>query len=184
MKDKCMDLVSILVPIYGVEKFIEKCAVSLFEQTYPNIEYVFVDDCTTDNSISVLRDIIAKYPDRESKVRILHHEHNRGLAAARNTAIGNAVGEYVMHVDSDDYLDIYAVEKSVNQIRKENADTLMFGMRHVFVNKIVTQCVKTPIDVKEYVKQLIESEDAFAGVSGLKIYPDGRKVGGKLSILY
>lgn len=89
-----------------------------------------------------------------------------------------------MHVDSDDYLDIYAVEKSVNQIRKENADTLMFGMRHVFVNKIVTQCVKTPIDVKEYVKQLIESEDAFAGVSGLKIYPDGRKVGGKLSILY
>lgn len=62
MKDKCMDLVSILVPIYGVEKFIEKCAVSLFEQTYPNIEYVFVDDCTTDNSISVLRDIIAEYP--------------------------------------------------------------------------------------------------------------------------
>ena len=69
-----MPLVSLLVPIYGVEKFIEKCAVSLFEQTYSNIEYVFVDDCTPDNSISVLRDIIAEYPGRKSKVRILHHE--------------------------------------------------------------------------------------------------------------
>lgn len=162
-----MPLVSLLVPIYGVEKFIEKCAVSLFEQTYSNIEYVFVDDCTPDNSISVLRDIIAEYPGRKSKVRILHHEYNRGLAAARNTAIENAVGEYVMHVDSDDYLDIYAVEKSVNLIRKENADALMFGMKHVFANKKVNQCVKIPIDVKEYVKQLIQRECAVCVCGGI-----------------
>ena len=93
-----MPLVSLLVPIYGVEKFIEKCAVSLFEQTYSNIEYVFVDDCTPDNSISVLRDIIAEYPGRKSKVRILHHEYNRGLAAARKTSIENADVEDVMPV--------------------------------------------------------------------------------------
>lgn len=162
-----MPLVSILIPIYGVEEFIEKCAVSLFEQTYPNIEYVFVDDCTPDYSIDVLQNIIMKYPSRKDKVRILRHEYNRGLAAARNTAIENALGEYVMHVDSDDYLDIYAVEKSVDIIRMENADAVMFGMRHIFSNKRVDQHAMIPMDVKEYVKKLIQRECAVCVWGGM-----------------
>lgn len=167
MKDKCTALVSILVPIYRVEKYIGKCVVSLFEQTYPNIEYVFVDDCTPDNSISVLRDIIALYPGRKDNVRILHHEYNRGLAAARNTAIENAIGEYVMHVDSDDYLDIHAVEKSVDTIRMENADAVMFGMWHIFMNKRVDQHIIIPMNVKEYVKKLIQRECAVCVCGGM-----------------
>lgn len=162
-----MDLVSILVPIYGVEKFVEKCAVSLFEQTYSNIEYVFVDDCTPDHSIEILQNVITQYPDREDKVRILHHEYNRGLAAARNTAIENARGEYVMHVDSDDYLDIYAVEKSVNMIRRENADSVMFGIRHIFLDKMVDQGITIPFCVKDYVKKLIQRECAVCICGGM-----------------
>lgn len=71
--DDTQYFVSICVPIYGVEKYIERCAISLFEQTYKNIEYIFVNDCTQDNSIDVLKSIIEKYPVRKNCVRIINH---------------------------------------------------------------------------------------------------------------
>ena len=80
-------LVSILVPIYNVENFIEKCSVSLFEQTYKNIEYVFVNDCSPDHSIEVLEKVAKNYPNRINSIKIINHDVNKGLAGARNTAI-------------------------------------------------------------------------------------------------
>ena len=74
--------VSILVPVYGVEKYIERCVRSLFEQTYENIEYVFVDDCTKDKSIEILNSVLAEYPNRKKQAKILHHDKNRGLSHA------------------------------------------------------------------------------------------------------
>lgn len=71
--------VSVLVPVYGVEKYIERCAVSLFEQTHRDMEYVFVNDCTPDRSISILRSVIERYPDRAPQVRIIDNEVNRGV---------------------------------------------------------------------------------------------------------
>ena len=73
--------VSILVPVYGVEKYIEKCAVSLFEQSYEDIEYIFVNDCTPDRSIGVRRGTIARYPQRQKQVLILGREVKRWLGA-------------------------------------------------------------------------------------------------------
>ena len=102
--------VSILVPIYGVEQFIERCARSLFEQTYQNLEYVFVNDCTPDKSIEILTRIIEYYPKRFNSIRIISHEKNRGIAASRNTAYDNATGEFVTIVDSDDWLELNAIE--------------------------------------------------------------------------
>ena len=99
-----MHKVSILVPIYGVERFIERCARSLFEQTYPNIEYVFVNDCTADRSVEILKELVEDYPGRKDAVKIISHEKNRGLAAARNTALENATGVFICHVDSDDWV--------------------------------------------------------------------------------
>lgn len=114
--------VSILVPIYNVEKYIERCARSLFEQTYADIEYIFVNDCTPDDSIVILKKIILEYPYRKEHIRIITHEQNRGLAAARNTAIENSTGDFVMHVDSDDYLEKNAVELLVKKQLETNAD--------------------------------------------------------------
>ena len=96
--------ISILVPIYNVSKYIERCAHSLMEQSYENIEYVFVDDCTPDNSITLLKGVIAKYPHRQDQVKIISHEHNKGLAGARITALNSATGDYVVHVEADDYI--------------------------------------------------------------------------------
>ena len=84
---KYMITISILIPVYKVEQYIEKCAISLFEQTYSDIEYVFVDDCSPDSSIQCLKSVIEKYPQRSKNIKIIRHERNRGLAAARNTAI-------------------------------------------------------------------------------------------------
>lgn len=96
--------VSVLVPVYGVEKYIERCAVSLFEQTHCDMEYVFVNDCTPDSSISILRSVIERYPDRAPQVRIIDNEVNRGVGATRAVAIAAATGECIMHADSDDYM--------------------------------------------------------------------------------
>ena len=70
--------VSILVPIFNVSSFIERCAVSLFEQTFEDIEYIFVNDCTPDNSIEVLNNVIQRYPNRQAQIRIINHENNKG----------------------------------------------------------------------------------------------------------
>lgn len=107
--------VSILVPVYSVEKYIERCARSIFEQTYQNLDIVFVDDCTPDKSIEILRRVLDDYPERKAQTRIIRHEHNQGLAAARNTAVAAATGTFLTHVDSDDWLELDAVEELVKK---------------------------------------------------------------------
>ena len=127
-------LVSICVPIYGVEKYIERCAVSLFEQTYQNIEYIFVNDCTKDNSIDILRQTMERYPNRVSQVHIIEHKHNTGLAGARNTAVKSATGDFIMHVDSDDYVSVDIVSRSVAKQKEFNADIVVID----FIRKYPT----------------------------------------------
>lgn len=114
--------VSILVPIYGVEQYIERCARSLFEQTYQNLEYVFVNDCSPDRSLELLLNVITDYPQRKDAVRIVSHEKNRGLAAARNTALEYATGVFISHVDSDDWVDPQMIECLVSRQLETDAD--------------------------------------------------------------
>lgn len=120
-----LDFVSIVVPIYNVEKYIRRCVESLLQQTYSNIEYVFVDDCSTDSSINIVRDILHNYSSRTEQVKIIHHQRNRGLAAARNTGVANARGKYIIHVDSDDYVERNIVEMLVGKAEDCNADIVV-----------------------------------------------------------
>lgn len=114
--------VSVLVPVYNVEAYIETCVRSLMEQTYPNIQFVFVNDCSTDSSLQILNQVVAEYPDRAQDVLIISHHQNRGLAAARNTAIAHATGCFISHVDSDDYMERDAIENLVNKQLGTDAD--------------------------------------------------------------
>jgi len=120
--------VSILVPVYGVEQYIERCVVSLFEQTYRDIEYIFVDDCSPDSSIEILQKVIKRYPDRETQVRIIRHERNCGLSGARVTAIKAATGDFLMHVDSDDWIERNTVELCVERQKETGADYVYFDI--------------------------------------------------------
>ena len=103
---------SVLVPVYGVEPYIAACARSLFGQSVrEGVEFLFVDDASPDGSIAVLERVVKEFPQRQTQIRILHHATNRGLAAARRTAIDAARGEWLLHVDSDDMLLPGALEK-------------------------------------------------------------------------
>lgn len=131
-----MRKVSVIVPVYGVESFIEQCARSLFEQTYEDIEYVFVNDCTSDRSIEILHEVLNMYPQRAACVKILCHDKNRGLGATRITGLENATGDLVMFVDSDDYVDRQCVEKLVERQKTTGAD-IVDGAYSTFTDEMV-----------------------------------------------
>lgn len=117
--------VSVCIPVYGVEKYIERCARSLFEQTMKDdIEFIFVDDCTPDKSIEVLQKVLEEYPDRKDQVKIIHHEVNKGLTGARNTALKYVSGDYVTHCDSDDWVDLNLYETMYEKAIEEQADVV------------------------------------------------------------
>ena len=114
--------VSVIVPIYKVEKFIGRCVVSLMEQTLTEIEYIFVNDKSPDQSMVVLEKTIARYPNRMGCIKILHHQENQGLPAARNTGLAVATGEYIFHCDSDDFVEHDMLEKMYTAAKAKNAD--------------------------------------------------------------
>lgn len=120
-----MPQVSIIVPIYGVEKYIERCARSLFEQTFDDLEYIFVDDCTKDASVEVLQTIMEDYPNRKSQIKILRHEENKGLPQARKTGILAALGDYIINIDSDDWVEKDMIEVLFNNVRLNEADIVI-----------------------------------------------------------
>lgn len=122
--------ISILIPVFNVENYIERCARSLFEQTYSDLEFIFVNDCTPDRSMDVLKHVLEDYPERKENVRILTHEKNRGLAAARNTALDNASGDFISVVDSDDWLEKDAIELLVEKQIETNSD-IVTGKTHM-----------------------------------------------------
>lgn len=138
--------VSILIPIYGVEKYIERCARSLLEQTYNDCEYVFVDDCTPDNSIAILEKMLEDYPTRKKQVNIVHHEHNRGLGAARLTGLNCSEGEYITFVDSDDYVSPDYVETMMHAMTKYNSDLVISSESYQMEDEKV-------LNVNEHLKQ-------------------------------
>lgn len=125
-----MPKVSVIIPVYGVEKYIERCARSLFEQTLDDIEYLFIDDCTPDNSINILKTILDEYPKRKSQVVIHQMEKNSGQAKVREWGMRNATGEFVIHCDSDDWIekDMYLAmyEKAI----EDNADIVICDFQY------------------------------------------------------
>lgn len=114
--------VSILVPVYNVEQYIGRCARSIFGQTYHDLEIIFVDDCSPDHSLDVMRHVLADYPKRKEQVRIVKHEYNRGIAATRNTLIEAATGDFIVFVDSDDWMEPDMVEVLVANQQETGAD--------------------------------------------------------------
>lgn len=120
-----MPKISIIVPVFGVEKYIEKCARSLFEQSLDDIEYIFVNDCTKDESINILKEVMTDYPRRSHQVSILHHNTNQGLPIARQTGIKHASGEYILHCDSDDWIETDACELLYAEAKTSDADIVI-----------------------------------------------------------
>ncbi len=155
----CMMKVTIAVPVFGVESYIEKCATSIYEQTYSDLEILFINDCTLDKSVEIIRRALEKFPNRKEQVKIINQPINRGCPAARNLAVQIATGEYIFFVDGDDYLEKDSISSLVSEQIDTNADIIaanslnetpegQYVRKYVDINKSKEDMVKECLDDK------------------------------------
>lgn len=122
-----MTTVSIIVPIYKVEKYIEQCARSVLSQTWPSIQFIFVDDCSPDRSIELLETLIDKeFANLKERITIIRKPVNQDLPQARKTGVEAAKGDFILHVDADDWVETDAVERLVRKAEETGADVVYF----------------------------------------------------------
>ena len=139
-----MQKISIIIPVYNVEKYIRKCVDSILSQTYKNLEIILVDDGSLDNCGK----ICDQYAKIDNRVVVIHKQ-NGGLSSARNIGIEKATGEYLMFVDSDDSLEKIACESLINITNKTNADIVLpDGMK-----------TENTESFKDIIDKVIKSED-------------------------
>ena len=134
---------SIIVPVYNVEKYLEKCLNSLVNQSLTNIEIILVEDCSTDNSKSICELYERKYDN----VKLITHEFNQGLSAARNTGLDIAKGHFITFVDSDDWVDIDTYEIMIKSLEGTNADMCIYGFRELLRNNEKDYLVTKDTDI-------------------------------------
>lgn len=122
-------LVSIIVPVYNVEKYLNRCVNSLINQTYKNLEIILVDDGSPDNSPIICDNYAAK----DSRIKVIHKK-NGGLSDARNAGIEASTGDYLVFIDSDDYAEINMIEETLSRLVASYADVCIWGYYADFVD--------------------------------------------------
>lgn len=158
-----MPKISIIIPVYNVEEYIEECLLSVMRQTYiGEMECILVDDCGNDNSIGVAQKLISNYKGHVV-FRLLHHERNRGLSAARNTGIAFAKGDYIYCLDSDDYISDDCLEVLAAPLQTREYDVVI-GDYSVFGD------ISDVSWLKENRYEIIGNENIFTSYTDWKIY--------------
>ena len=137
--------VSVIIPVYNVEPYIERCARSLFEQTLEEIEYIFVNDCTPDASMRILQNVLEDYAQRKNQIIIINQPYNMGAAKAREVGIKAATGEYIIHCDSDDWVDCDMYRQMYEKAKADNLDYVICrsicytdGINHTLVTNTIS----------------------------------------------
>lgn len=179
--------ISIIITIYNRERFIEECARSLFEQTLDDIEYIFVDDASTDNSIDILHSLICSYPKRGSLIKIIHLEKNGGVSNARRIGMEQVSGEYVIHADSDDWVEKDMYERLYQKAKETQADIVGCNICNEYLKKKSVLCQKYGNTIDENIRNLIRGDihpSLCTSLTRLKlitdnniIFPDGLNMG-------
>lgn len=136
-------LVSVVIPVYNVEKYLNRCIQSVVDQTYPELEIILVDDGSPDNCPQMC-DLWA---DRDSRIKVIHKE-NEGQGVARSLGIDIALGEYITFFDSDDFVDVTLVERCVESAIAHNSDVVIYGRKSLLIDgQIKDNPINTPTDV-------------------------------------
>ncbi|WP_302014336.1 glycosyltransferase family 2 protein [uncultured Akkermansia sp.] len=120
--------ISVLVPVYNVEPYLAQCLESICAQTLRELEVICVDDASTDGSLSILRE----FAERDPRIRVIQAPSNGGLSRTRNLAMNHAEGEYLMLVDSDDWLETDLLEEMYGRAKALDADKLVCGFRYYY----------------------------------------------------
>lgn len=151
-----LPLVSINIPVYKVESYIERCLDSVVNQTYKNIEVIIVDDVSPDKSMELAIKFLKKHP--QIKVKYLYHPQNSGLSVARNNGIENSEGKYIYMLDSDDYISLDCIEKLVKTAEATNAE-ITVGETICFDSNENKEIILFPINTPE--KEIIGNAKIF-----------------------
>lgn len=144
-------LVSVIVPVYNVETYIDACLNSIKQQTYKNLEIIIVEDCSTDNSRQMLDSHLI-----DERIKLIQHSENGGLSAARNTGIESATGEYMMFVDSDDIVSENLVQACINSAMELSADVVLYQVKPFQDGELIESLPKPASEsrVSKIIKQL------------------------------
>ena len=122
-------IISIIVPVYNVEKYLNRCIESILNQTFPDFELILIDDGSTDKS----GDICDDYKSKDSRVKVIH-KNNEGVSVARNVGLDNSKGTYILFVDSDDYIDNDLLEIAVCNMQSKETDIIFWGFYNEYIN--------------------------------------------------
>ena len=151
--------VSVLIPVYNMQDYIAQCATSLFEQTMTDgIEYIFVDDASTDSGIDVVRDLLEEYPHRKNQVRIVRHPQNRGISCVRQTALAEANGDYFIFCDSDDYVEPDMYERMYLAAVRENADIVGCSYFDEYPDAVTTVNLDYSLSPQETIQAMLSNK--------------------------
>lgn len=164
--------VTVIVPVYKAESYIEKCAYSLFNQTLTNVEFIFVNDASPDNSILTLEKVVSEYPEIKKSVTILHNSENLGPAISRNRALDIAKGEYIIVVDSDDYIDENMLEVMYIEALKTKADIVVCDMSIEFENKTIYFNDYVSEDKSDYLAEMLTNQKSSPSLCNKLIKKD------------
>lgn len=178
------ELITVVVPIYNVEKYLDKCIQSIINQTYRNLEIILVDDGSKDSSFM----ICDKYQTEDDRIQVIHKE-NGGLSDARNIGIDIAHGQYIMFIDSDDFIDLKMIEILYENLKQTDSDISLCGVNIVKNNKIKKNNKENKLEVFSrkqayqnlYNYRALETVVAWNKLYKIKIFDDIRYPKGKIN---
>lgn len=152
------DKISIIVPVYNAEKYLRKCLDSLINQTYENIEIICVNDESPDDSLTILQE----YAERDSRIKVINQQ-NAGASEARNTGLRFVTGDYVMFLDSDDWIDVDTCSVAMENMKKYNVDVVMWSYVREYAEKSVKKIIYSEDVLFESEEDVQNLHIGFAG---------------------
>lgn len=152
---KEVPFVSVIIPLYNVAPYVEKCARSIFEQTLENLEIIFIDDCSPDNSVDIVHNLLSQYPKRKHLTKIIRRSENAGLSGVRKQGILEATGIFIIHCDGDDWVDKELYKTMYEAAIANNADIvvcdLMDELKDKHIHRVMEPIIESPHDyLKNY----------------------------------
>ncbi len=158
-----MPKVSVILPIYNVEKYLRKCLDSVINQTFKDIEIICINDCSADNC----ENIILEYAKKDGKIKIINNEKNYGIGFSRNIGINESSGEYISFIDADDYIEKDYIEILYNTAIKNKADIVFTNNINIVRDKIIKPYYHNRINI--WKKKFKENETWKEGISDFNV---------------
>lgn len=160
------NLISVIVPVYNVEEYLQECINSIIKQTYKNIEIILVDDGSTDKS----KTICDKYLKEDSRIKVIHQE-NSGVSEARNKGIEEAKGDWITFVDADDYISLDFCEKMLKKVLESDSDCIICSYNKIYNTTVVEILKSTDMQLnrKEFLNKIFDVQSGF-GFCHMKLW--------------